>query len=57
MTIYLVVPDPGGPGFNVEIVGSDGVRQTLLHFSTEAEAEEWVAAERERDRLWCEPQN
>ena len=52
MTTYLITPDPDGHGYQVQLIGADGVRQPLLYFPTESEAEEWVAAERKRDTTW-----
>jgi hypothetical protein len=49
MTTYSILARPDGTGFNVEVVGSDGVRHTMLGFATEAEAEAWIASDRSRD--------
>jgi hypothetical protein len=51
MTTYLIIPDPVGNGYNVQLVAADGVHQTVLHFATETEAEEWVASNRQRDKV------
>ena len=42
MTTYSIIPNSDGSGFNVSISGSNGTRQTMLGFSTEAEAEAWI---------------
>lgn len=42
MTIYKIIPNADGTGFNIGIAGSDGARQTMLGFETEAEAEAWI---------------
>jgi hypothetical protein len=49
MTTYTVVPNPGEPGFIVEVLSLNGVHQTMLGFPTEADAGEWIASDRERD--------
>ena len=46
MAAYKVVPDTDS-GFAIEVV-SYGVRHTMLGFDTEAEALEWVKADRIR---------
>jgi len=40
MTTYTIIPD--GDGFNIGIAGSNGTRQTMLGFASEAEAEAWI---------------
>jgi hypothetical protein len=42
MTTYTIVPNGDGTGFNISIAGSNGARQTMLGFETEAEAETWI---------------
>jgi hypothetical protein len=42
MTTYAIIPNSDGSGFNVGIAGSDGARQTMLGFESEAEAEAWI---------------
>jgi hypothetical protein len=49
MTTYTIVPIPDGPGFIVEVLSVNGIHQTMLGFATEADAEEWIASDRERD--------
>lgn len=55
MANYIIVPDGSGSSFNVGITGTDGARQTLLGFATEAEAEAWILQDkrlsREHDRF------
>ncbi|MGO9996900.1 MAG: hypothetical protein ACLPKW_04000 [Acetobacteraceae bacterium] len=43
MTTYTVIPQLDHTGFHVAIVGHDGVRQTILGFETEADAEAWIS--------------
>jgi hypothetical protein len=52
MATYTIIPNPDGTGFNISIAGSDGARQTMLGFESEAEAEAWIARDR---RLSEEP--
>ena len=42
MTKYTIQPSGDGAGFNISIAGSDGARQTLLGFESEAAAEAWI---------------
>jgi hypothetical protein len=42
MTTYAIIPNGDGTGFNISIAGSDGARQTMLGFQSEAEAEAWI---------------
>ena len=42
MTIYTIATRFDQAGFDVQIVGSNGARQTMLGFKTEAEAEAWI---------------
>jgi hypothetical protein len=48
MTIYNIRRRPDGTGFDVEVVGGDGVRHTMLGFATETEANEWIVSDRVR---------
>lgn len=50
MTIYSIVSDQEGTGFNVEVVSDNGAHQTMMGFASETEAEAWIASDRERDR-------
>jgi hypothetical protein len=51
MTKYTIMPNGDGDGFNVGIAGSNGARQTMLGFKSEAEAEAWIL----QDRRLSEP--
>lgn len=43
MATYTVTPsETRRDGFDVQIVGDDGVLQTRLNFETEADAEAWI---------------
>jgi hypothetical protein len=46
MTRYSIVPNGDGSGFSIAVLGADGARQTMLGFSTEAEAEAWIAQDK-----------
>jgi hypothetical protein len=46
MATYTVVPKVDQTGFHVAIVGSDGVRQTILGFKTQADAETWISRDK-----------
>jgi hypothetical protein len=46
MTTYTIVPNGDGTGFNISIAGSNGARQTMLGFASEAEAEAWIIQDR-----------
>jgi hypothetical protein len=46
MTQYIIVPNGDGSGFNIAVSGANGTRQTMLGFSTEAEAEAWIVQDR-----------
>ena len=48
MARYTIVRNAGDDGFDVAVVGSDGARQTILNFQTEADAKAWIV-EDERD--------
>lgn len=42
MSKYTIVARPDKTGFDVAIQGSNGVRQSILGFQTEASAEDWI---------------
>jgi hypothetical protein len=42
MATYTITPNSDGTGFNINIAGNDGARQTMLGFASEAEAEAWI---------------
>ena len=46
MAIYTVIQKVDQTGFHVAIVGSDGVRQTILGFATQADAEAWISRDK-----------
>jgi hypothetical protein len=46
---YTVIPKVDHTGFHVAIVGSNGVRQTILGFETRAEAEAWIWRDKRLD--------
>jgi hypothetical protein len=46
MTTYTIIPQVDQTGFDVAIVSNDGVRQTLLGFETQADAEAWIASDK-----------
>ena len=50
MATYTIVRRIGDVGFDVSVVGSDGARQTILNFQTEAEAEAWIVQDGRLDR-------
>ena len=43
MATYTITPRSGGDGYDIRVVGADGVRQTILGFNTKAAAQEWIA--------------
>jgi hypothetical protein len=49
MTIYTIVPVADGRSFNVAVIGSNGARQTMLGFASEAEAEVWISQDKRLD--------
>jgi hypothetical protein len=42
MSTYTIIPINDGAGFHIGIAGTNGARQTILGFETEAEAEAWI---------------
>jgi len=50
MAIYTILRRIGDDGFDVSVVGSDGTRQTILNFTTEADAEAWIRQDKQDDR-------
>ena len=46
---YSITPHSDGSSFNVEVVSTNGARQTMLGFATEAEAQTWVDRDVVRD--------
>jgi hypothetical protein len=51
MNSYRISVHPDGSGNDVHIIGSDGARQTVLGFETEAAAQTWIVADQARDDL------
>ena len=51
MANYIIRPDGSGSSFNVGITGTDGARQTLLGFATEAEAEAWIIQDKRLSKV------
>jgi hypothetical protein len=52
MATYTVTAEASGTGFQVGIVGTNGTKQTMCGFSTEAEAEAWITSDRALDAGW-----
>jgi hypothetical protein len=55
MTTYSVIPNGEGTGFNISIAGSDGTRQTMLGFESEADAEAWIVQDKRLSELPAPP--
>ncbi len=53
MTNYTIIQ--AGDGYHIGIAGADGSRQTLLGFTTEAEAEAWIVQDKRRAPSIAEP--
>lgn len=49
MTIYTIIPSEDGSSYNIGIAGSNGARQTMLGFASEAEAEAWISQDKRLD--------
>jgi hypothetical protein len=55
MDTYTVLPKVDHTGFHVAIVGSNGVRQTILGFETRTDAEAWISWDKQQasaDKRW-----
>lgn len=50
MATYKIVRSSGEDCFDVAVVGSDGARQTLLNFPTEADAAAWIVQDEKHER-------
>jgi hypothetical protein len=50
MAQYIIVPNGDGSGFNIAVSGSNGTRQTMMGFDTEADAEAWIAHDKRLDQ-------
>jgi hypothetical protein len=46
MTTYIIIPTDNGSSFNIGVAGSNGARQTMLGFASEAEAEAWISQDK-----------
>jgi hypothetical protein len=62
MASYAITVRGDPAGFDVEIVARDGVRQTLIGFKTQADAEAWIVRGARLNRMtdcdgfrvqWC----
>ncbi len=51
MTTYTIIPNGDGSGFNIGIAASNGARQTMLGFASEAEAEAWITQDKRLNQL------
>jgi hypothetical protein len=49
MTQYTILPHDDGSSFNIGVAGSNGARQTVLGFASEAEAEAWIDQDKRLD--------
>lgn len=56
MATYTVTAETAGTGYQVRIVGTNGAKQTMLGFSTKAEAEAWIVSDRAIDAGWAKTQ-
>lgn len=43
MSTYTIIPRLDQLGYDIAVVGVDGVHQTMLGFKTKADAEAWIA--------------
>jgi hypothetical protein len=55
MKTYTVTAKAGETGFNVVVVGDDGIRQTTLGFASRSEANIWIARTERMARPWALP--
>ena len=62
MASYAITVRGDPAGFDVEIVARDGVRQTMIGFKTQADAEAWIVRDARLNRMtdpdgfrvqWC----
>jgi antibiotic biosynthesis monooxygenase (ABM) superfamily enzyme len=51
MPTYTIVPGSDGHGYRIDVVGENGARHTMLGFDTEAEAEQWIEADKRREKV------
>lgn len=50
MNKYKIAARVGGTGFEVQVITTNGVRQTMLGFTTESEAQAWVVQDQRLTR-------
>ena len=50
MASYAITVRGDQAGFDVEIVAHDGVRQTMMGFKTQADAEAWIVRDAQLNR-------
>ena len=50
MASYTIMPRTDGDGFDIAIVGTNGARQTVLGFKTEAAAAAWIEQDKRLDQ-------
>jgi hypothetical protein len=43
MATYTIIPRSGADGYDIGVIGADGIHQTMLGFKTKAAAQEWIA--------------
>jgi len=46
MSTYTIMALGDGSGFNIGVAGSDGARQTILGFESEADVEAWIVQDK-----------
>ena len=51
ISLYKVSAHADGSESAVYVIGSDGARQTMLGFETEADAQSWIENDKARDGL------
>jgi hypothetical protein len=49
---YTICARLDGPGYDIRIVGNNGIRQTMLGFTTHAEAAAWISGDIRLDTEW-----
>jgi hypothetical protein len=51
MNTYTIFPHREGPEYEVHVIGYDGIRQTMLGFVSEVDAETWIVADNRGDAV------
>jgi hypothetical protein len=51
MNTYTISPHPEGLEYEVHVIGCDGIRQTMLGFVSEADADTWIAADNQGEAV------